>query len=89
MTGLSHQPFAIAADATAIALEPERLVLEEAAEDSWLDGAVSEVRLIELADGRTEMRFRATIHTTEEMIGIAETGINSGFDRLAEQVAAR
>jgi uncharacterized protein YndB with AHSA1/START domain len=70
-------------------VEPERLVLEEAAEDSWHDGAVSEVRLIELADGRTEMRFRATIHTTEEMIGIAETGINSGFDRLAEQVAAR
>ena len=70
-------------------VEPERLVLEEAAEDSWHDGAVSEVTLIELADGRTEMRFRATIHTTEEMIGIAETGINSGFDRLAEQVAAR
>ena len=68
---------------------PERLVLDEAAEDSWHDGAESEVTLIELEDGRTEMRFRATIHTTEEMIGIAEVGINSGFDRLAEQLAAR
>jgi uncharacterized protein YndB with AHSA1/START domain len=70
-------------------VEPERLVLQEAAEDSWHDGAESEVTLIELEDGRTEMRFRATIHTTEEMIGIAEVGINSGFDRLAEQLAAR
>jgi uncharacterized protein YndB with AHSA1/START domain len=70
-------------------VEPERLVLEEAPEDSWHDGAESEVTLIELEDGRTEMRFRATIHTTEEMIGIAEVGINSGFDRLAEQLAAR
>jgi uncharacterized protein YndB with AHSA1/START domain len=69
--------------------EPERLVLEEAAEDSWHDGAVSEVTLIELEDGRTEMRFRATIHTTEEMIGIAEVGLTSAFDRLAEQMAAR
>ncbi len=70
-------------------VEPERLVLEEAAEDSWHDGAVSEMTLIELADGRTEMRFRATIHTSEEMIGIAEVGITSAFDRLAEQLGAR
>ncbi len=70
-------------------VEPERLVLEEAAEDSWHDGAVSEMTLIELADGRTEMRFRATIHTSEEMIGIAEVGITSAFDRLAGQLGAR
>jgi uncharacterized protein YndB with AHSA1/START domain len=68
---------------------PERLVLDEAADDSWHDGAESEVTLIELEDGRTEMRFRATVHTTEEMIGIAETGITSAFDRLAEQLSAR
>ena len=68
---------------------PERLVLDEAADDSWHDGAESEVTLIELGDGRTEMRFRATVHTTEEMIGIAEVGITSAFDRLAEQLAAR
>jgi uncharacterized protein YndB with AHSA1/START domain len=70
-------------------VEPERLVLEEAAEDSWHDGGVSEVTLIELEDGRTEMRFRSRIHTSEEMIGIAEVGLTSAFDRLAEQVAAR
>ena len=69
--------------------EPERLVLEEAAEDSWHDGAVSEVTLIELEGRRTEMRFRATIRTSDEMIGVAETGIRSGFDRLAEHLAAR
>ena len=70
-------------------VEPERLVLEEVAEDSWHDGAVSEVTLIDLEDGRTEMRFRATINTTEEMIGMAQVGLSSAFDRLAEQVAAR
>jgi uncharacterized protein YndB with AHSA1/START domain len=70
-------------------VEPERLVLEEAAEDSWHEGAVSEVTLIELPDGRTEMRFRATIHTSEEMIGIAEVGLTSALDRLAEQLGAR
>jgi uncharacterized protein YndB with AHSA1/START domain len=70
-------------------VEPERLVLEEAAEDSWHDGARSEVTLIELEDGRTEMRFLATINTTEEMIGIAEVGLTSAFDRLADQLAAR
>lgn len=70
-------------------VEPERLVLEEAAEDSWHEGAVSEVTLIELPGGGTEMRFRATIHTSEEMIGIAEVGITGAFDRLAEQLAAR
>jgi uncharacterized protein YndB with AHSA1/START domain len=70
-------------------VEPERLVVEEAAEDSWHDGAVSEITLTELEDGRTEMRFRSTIHTTDEMIKIAEGGLTSAFDRLAEQLAAR
>jgi len=68
-------------------VEPERLVVEEAAEDSWHDGGVSEVMLTDLGDGRTEMRFRATIHTSDEMIGIAETGILGAFDRLGEVVA--
>ena len=62
-------------------------MVEEAAEDSWHDGAVSEVTLVELEDGRTEMRFRATIHTSDEMIGIAETGITSAFDRLGKMVS--
>jgi uncharacterized protein YndB with AHSA1/START domain len=68
-------------------VEPERLVVEEAAEDSWHDGAVSEVTLVELEGWRTEMRFRATIHTSDEMIGIAETGITSAFDRLGKMVS--
>ena len=70
-------------------VEPERLVVEEAAEDSWHDGAVSEITLTTLEDGRTEMRFRSTIHTTEDMIAIAEVGLTSAFDRLAEQLATR
>ena len=70
-------------------VEPERLVVEEAAEDSWHDGAMSEITLTELEDGRTEMRFRSTIHTTEDMIGIAEVGLTSAFDRLAEQLVTR
>jgi uncharacterized protein YndB with AHSA1/START domain/predicted enzyme related to lactoylglutathione lyase len=65
---------------------PERLVLEERAEDAWHEGAVSEVRLIDLGGDRTEMRFRATIHTSEEMSGNAEAGLGSAFDRLAEHV---
>lgn len=68
-------------------VEPERLVVEEAAEDSWHEGAVSEITLSELDDGRTEMRFRATVHTTDEMIGMAEAGITASFDRLGEMVA--
>jgi uncharacterized protein YndB with AHSA1/START domain/predicted enzyme related to lactoylglutathione lyase len=67
---------------------PERLVLEEAAEGNWHEGAVSELELIDLGGGRTEMRFRATIHTSAEMRGNAESGINGTFDRLAEHLAA-
>ena len=67
---------------------PERLVLEEAAEGNWHEGAVSELELIDLGGGRTEMRFRATIHTSAEMRGHAESGMNGTFDRLAEHLAA-
>jgi uncharacterized protein YndB with AHSA1/START domain/predicted enzyme related to lactoylglutathione lyase len=65
---------------------PERLVLEEGAEDAWHEGAVSELQLIDLGGGRTEMRFRATIHTSDEMSGNAEAGLSGAFDRLAEHV---
>lgn len=68
-------------------VEPERLVVEEAAEDSWHDGAVSELTLRDLGDGRTEMVFRSTIHTTAEMGATAERGLASAFDRLAEVLA--
>ena len=66
---------------------PERLVLEEAAEGAWHDGAVSELVLIDLGGNRTEMRFRATIHTTDDMRGTAEAGLEGTFDRLAEHLA--
>jgi uncharacterized protein YndB with AHSA1/START domain len=68
-------------------VEPERLVLEEAAEDSWHEGAVSVVTLTDLGDGRTEMAFEATIQTSDEMRGHAEAGIAGSFDRLAEHLA--
>jgi uncharacterized protein YndB with AHSA1/START domain len=68
-------------------LEPERLVLEEPAEDAWHEHAVSVVTLTDLGDGRTEIVLRATIHTTEEMRAQAEAGIAASLDRLAEHLA--
>jgi uncharacterized protein YndB with AHSA1/START domain len=68
-------------------VEPERLVLEEAAEDSWHEGAVSVLTLTELPDGRTEMVLHCTIHTTEEMAETAAGGINGAIDRLADLLA--
>jgi uncharacterized protein YndB with AHSA1/START domain len=68
-------------------LEPERLVVDEAAEDSWHEGAVSVVTLNDLGDGRTEMVFRSTIQTTDEYRIHAAAGLGSAFDRLGEQLA--
>ena len=68
-------------------VEPERLVVEEAAEDAWHEGAVSVVTLTDLGDGRTEMAFRATLQTTEAMRGQAQAGVAASFDRLAEHLA--
>ena len=68
-------------------VEPERLVLEEPAEDSWHEGAVSVATFTDVGDGRTEMVVRATIHTTDEMRGAAQAGMASSFDRLAEHLA--
>jgi uncharacterized protein YndB with AHSA1/START domain len=65
-------------------VEPERLVFEEPAEDSWHDGAVSVATFTDLGDGRTEMVVQTTIHTTEEMRVQAQTGMESTFDRLGE-----
>jgi uncharacterized protein YndB with AHSA1/START domain len=69
--------------------EPERLVVEEAAEGAWHEGAVTAVTFTDLGDGRTEMVFRATVATTDEMRGHAEGGMRSAIDRLAEHVSAR
>jgi uncharacterized protein YndB with AHSA1/START domain len=70
-------------------VEPERLVLEEPAEGSWHEGAVSAVTLTDLGDGRTEMTVRTTIATTEEMRVAAEAGMKTSFDRLADHLARR
>jgi uncharacterized protein YndB with AHSA1/START domain len=67
--------------------EPGRLVMEEPADGSWHEGAVTEVTLTELADGRTELVLRSTIHTTEEMARNAEGGMNASVGRLAELVS--
>jgi uncharacterized protein YndB with AHSA1/START domain len=65
---------------------PGRLVLEESSGDSWHEGAVSELTLSDLGDGRTELVLRATIHTTDEMRAQAERGMGESLDRLAGYV---
>jgi uncharacterized protein YndB with AHSA1/START domain len=67
-------------------VEPERLVLEEPAEDAWHEGAVSVVTFTDRGDGRTEMVLHSTIHTTDEMRVHAEAGLTSSLDRLAEHL---
>ena len=66
---------------------PERLVLDEDGAGAWHEGAVSEVTLADLGDGRTEMSFRTTIRTTDEMRFHAQAGLSGAFDRLAELLA--
>src|SRR5215207_1773830 len=70
-------------------LAPERLVLEEPAENAWHEGAVSVVTFTDLGDGRTEMVMRSTIHTTDGARREAEAGLQSALDRLAEHLAPR
>jgi uncharacterized protein YndB with AHSA1/START domain len=67
-------------------VEPERLVLEEPAEEAWHEGSVSVVTFTDLGGGRTEMVLRATINTTEEMRRNAERGMRDTLDRLAEHL---
>jgi uncharacterized protein YndB with AHSA1/START domain len=69
-------------------VEPERLVFEEPAEEAWHGGAVSIVTLTDLGDGRTELVLRATVHTTDELRRMAEGGMNSALDRLAEHLGS-
>jgi len=68
-------------------VEPERLVIDEAAEGAWHSGAVTVVTFTDLGDGRTEMVFRTTIRTTAEGLDTATAGMRSSFDRLAEHLA--
>lgn len=69
-------------------VEPERLVIEEAAEGAWHAGAVTVLTFADLGDGRTEMVFRTTIRTAVEGLGTAAAGLESSFDRLAEYLMA-
>ncbi len=67
-------------------VEPERLVLDEPAEQAWHEGAESVVTFTDLGGGRTEVAIRATIQTTDEMRQTAERGMRDSFDRLAEHL---
>ena len=67
-------------------VEPERLVVDEVAEDAWHSGAVTVITFTDLGDSRTEMVFHTTIQTTEEMRDAAEAGLASALDRLAEHL---
>ena len=69
-------------------VEPERLVIEEAAEGAWHGGATTVVTFADLGDGRTEMVFRTTIRTTEEGLDAAAAGLAAAFDRLSEHLMA-
>jgi uncharacterized protein YndB with AHSA1/START domain len=66
---------------------PDRLAMQEPSEDAWHEGAKSEITLRDLGGGRTEMAFRATVHTTDEMRAVMTGGLNSAFDRLGEHLA--
>lgn len=70
-------------------LAPERLVFAEAADEGCpeSEGSVGTVMLTDLGDGRTEMVFHATMHTTAENVRNAERGLGGAFDRLAETLA--
>jgi uncharacterized protein YndB with AHSA1/START domain len=67
-------------------VEPERLVLDEPAEQAWHEGAESVVTFTDLGGGRTEVAIRATIQTTDEMRATAERGMRATFDRLGEHL---
>lgn len=67
-------------------VEPERLVYEEPAEESWHGGAVSVATFTDLGDDRTEMVVHTTIHTTDEMRETGEAGMKATFERLADHL---
>jgi len=67
-------------------VEPERLVLDEPAEQAWHEGSESVVTFTDLGDGRTEVAIRAVVQTTDEMRQNAERGMRATFDRLGEHL---
>ena len=68
-------------------VEPERLVVEEAAEDAWHEGAMTTATFTDLGDGRTEMVLHTTIHMPDGMRGAAEAELASSLDRVAQHLA--
>jgi uncharacterized protein YndB with AHSA1/START domain len=67
-------------------VEPERLVLTVTDEpDNELRDVVT-VELIDLGDGRTEMRFSQRGHMTPEEYERAGQGWGTFFDRMAERL---
>jgi ABC-type polysaccharide/polyol phosphate transport system ATPase subunit/uncharacterized protein YndB with AHSA1/START domain len=68
-------------------VEPERLVVEEPADDAWHEGAMNTMTFTDLGDGRTEMVLHTTIQTTDKMRRPAEAALASSLDRLAAQLA--
>ena len=57
--------------------------MEEPSEGNWHDGAVTEVLLSDLGDGRTELVLRSSIQTSAEMARQAEGGVEASVGRLA------
>jgi uncharacterized protein YndB with AHSA1/START domain len=68
-------------------VEPERLVVEEPADDAWHEGAMNTMTFTDLGDARTEVVLHATIRMPVEMRGAAETELASSLDRVAEHLA--
>jgi uncharacterized protein YndB with AHSA1/START domain len=69
-------------------VEPERLVLDEPAEQAWHEGSESIVTFTDLGGGRTEVVIRAIVQTTDEMRQSAERGMRATFDRLGEHLGS-
>jgi uncharacterized protein YndB with AHSA1/START domain len=68
-------------------VEPERLAFAELPRDDCHEGAVGAVTFTDLGDGRTEMVFRTTMWTTEEIRRTSRAGLESAFDRLAAHLS--
>jgi uncharacterized protein YndB with AHSA1/START domain len=68
-------------------VELERLAFAELPRDDCHHGAVGAVTFTDLGDGRTEMVFRTTMQTTDEIRRTSRAGLESAFERLAEHLA--
>ena len=62
-------------------VRPELLVIEEPAR-----AATSTVTFTDLGDGRTEVRLRAALHASPQLLSAAEAGLRSALDRLADHL---